>query len=280
MKYILLLFFIFISTILSAQNPVKVLVEKMLKANEQLHSSKFTLYTEERMIDGKIMVTERLVKMKTRPKKIYFYSITPNPGTEILWSEGWNEDKMMVSPKSFPYVTFSMHLNNPIARKDSHHSIVDLGFEYVSGIVEHYVKKYKENFYSYVKITDTVNWNNRSCIVVKVDFADFKYLDYTVQPNEDVMDIAVKKYLNDYSILMANPELDDYKDVKAGQVIKIPNFYCRNIIFFIDRLTWLPLKQEMYDEKGLYERYEMKSFIPNPTFKPEEFTPEYSEYKF
>jgi outer membrane lipoprotein-sorting protein len=44
--------------------------------------------------------------------------------------------------------------------------------------------------------------------------------------------------------------------------------------------TWLPLKQLIYDSKGLYEKYEMKSFMLNPPFSDAEFTPEYKDYKF
>jgi outer membrane lipoprotein-sorting protein len=36
----------------------------------------------------------------------------------------------------------------------------------------------------------------------------------------------------------------------------------------------------IYDEKGLYEKYEFSSFILNPKFDGEEFNPANKKYKF
>ena len=105
-------------------------------------------------------------------------------------------------------------------------------------------------------------------------------MKYTVKKNEKLSDIAKKLYLNDYSIMLLNSAIGDLDDVKEGQVIKIPNFYARKIEFYMDRATGLPLRQLIYDQNGLYEKYEMKSFLLNPVFKPEEFSPEYKEYGF
>ena len=79
---------------------------------------------------------------------------------------------------------------------------------------------------------------------------------------------------------MLNPSIDGFDNVRSGQVIKIPNFYCRMIEFYIDKVSWLPLRQLISDQKGLYEKYEMKSFLLNPVFKTDEFSPEFGEYKF
>jgi outer membrane lipoprotein-sorting protein len=258
----------------------KEIIDKMLHANDDIVSAKFTLHTEERMKDGKFMIADRLVKLKTKPKQVYFYSMRPNPGTEIIWKENSPDGKMIVSPGSFPYVTFSMKPNSALARKDSHHSIKSLGFEYVTKLISHYKNLYDEKFYDYVSVKDTISWDNRSCIVIEFEFNDYKAVNYTVKGKETITEIAQKKNLNDYSILVLNPSIDDLDDVKDGQVIKIPNFYSKKIEFYVDRITWLPLKQTIYDGKGLFEKYEMKSFIKNPSFKADEFSEDYKEYKF
>ena len=199
MKYLGTFFLLFAFHLsLSQPNSVNVIIQRMLKSSEVLRSAKFSLYTEERMKNGKFVVTNRFVKILTKPKEIYFYSVKPNPGTEIIWKEGWNNNKMMISPGSFPFITFSMNPNSSMARKDSHHSIRHLGFD----------------------------------------------------------------------------------NVFAGQSIKIPNFYCRKIELYIARVNWLPLRQLISDQNGLYEKYEMKSFLLNPVFKTGEFSPEFEEYKF
>lgn len=281
MKIFFCISLLFYSLVLSAQNnPIKTILQKMYDAEDKLYSAKFTLYSAERLKDGKMFLSERFIKLKMNPKKIYFYSVKPNPGTEIIWKEGWNENKMLVSPGSFPYVTFSMKPNNSIARKDSHHPITDTGFEYVTSLVKYYQETFGEKFYKYISIADTVMWDNHSCILLIFDFKEYAEVNYKVLRNEDILTIAKKFHLNDYSIMILNPSINDFEDVKVGQIIKIPNFYGRKIEFYVDRKTGLPLKQLIYDQKGLLEKYEMKSFILNPSFKPEEFTPEYKDYRF
>ena len=261
-------------------NPVKEVIQRMLKANDILRSAKFTIYTEERMKDGKVIITNRFVKMQSRPKQIYFYSVKPNSGMEIIWREGWNNNKMLVSPGSFPFVTFSMNPNSRLARKDTHHSIKDLGFDYVSGIVNYYLKVYGDRFYNYITLSDTVQWDNHSCIIATLDFKEYAEINYTIKKNETILDVAEKFHLSEYSIMIMNPSISYFDDVRAGQIIKISNFYNRKIEFYIDRNSWLPLRQFIYDQKGLYEKYEMKSFLLNPVFKSDEFSPENKEYKF
>ncbi len=264
----------------SSADPIGQILQKMYSAEDRLQSAKFTLHSEERLRNGKFAVQEMMIKLKEHPKQIYFYAIKPNPGTEIIWRQGWNKEKMMISPGSFPFITFSMHPGSSLARKDSHHPLTNLGFGYVSDLVKFYSKKFGNRFYEFVSIADTVSWDNHSCIVLKFDFKDYQVLKYTVGKNETISSIAGKLHLNDYSILMLNQSIGDFDDVKEGQVILIPNSYARKIEFYMDRNTGLPLRQLIYDKDGLYEKYEMKSFILNFPFKPEEFSPDYREYSF
>lgn len=281
MKKVLIIIFAFNIIYAHGQpSQVKNVVAKLIGAKKLLQSAKFTMYCEERLIDGTFAKSERLVKLNVSPKQIYFYSVTPLAGTEILWKEGFNEDKMLIGPSGFPYVAFSIKPNSTIARKDSHHPISDMGFEYAINMIEYYVKSYGDELYKQVTIKDTVQWDNRSCIHLIVDYKNYNSLKYTVKQNENITDIARKYYVNDYLILILNPSIDNFDDVKAGQVINVPNFYCKKIEFYIDRSTWLPVKQTIYDQKGVYEKFEFKSLIVNPHFKPEEFTSEYKDYKF
>ncbi len=281
MKYTLLIYFYILSISAYSQiNSEKEIVSRMLNASENLHTAKYSFHTEELLVNGSFEITDRLVKLQAKPKNIYFYSQKPNPGTEIIWKEGWKENKMLVSPGSFPFVTFTMKPTSSLARKNSHHSIVEMGFNYMNSLVVHYQKAYGDKFYDYCSIVDTVQWDGRSCIRFEFDFKDYSVIKYTVRKNENVSSIAKKLFLNDYSILILNHSISDYDDVKEGQVIKIPNSYGKKIEFYIDRFSWLPIRQQIFNSNGLYEKYEIKSLFVNPKFKDEEFTPEYKEYKF
>lgn len=259
---------------------VKRVFENMLSAASSIQTAKFILYTEERLLNGQFAVAERIVKVQSNPLNIYFFEVKPEAGMEVLRKEGWNENKMMISPGGFPYLTFSLKTNSALARKDSHHPIEHIGFDYLVGLMKFYQDKYKNHFYDYASITDTTMWDNRQCIIFKFDFKDYKELNYTMQPGENVTSIAERMYVNDYSLLMLNPFLDGFEEVKNSRPIKVPNFYNRKFIFYIDKNNWLPIKQLIYDETGLYENYEMKSFLFNPVFKKNEFDEKNPGYSF
>jgi outer membrane lipoprotein-sorting protein len=283
MKKIISLIFISFPFLVFSQPatlPIGKILQRMYDAEDNLHSAKFTMHTEERLRDGKFVVQEMFIKLREHPKQIYFNAIKPNGGTEIIWKEGWNKDKMMVSPGSFPFITFSMHPESSLARKDTHQPITNMGFTYVTNLVKWYSKKYGNHFFDYITIKDTVSWDNHSCIILQFDFNDYSLVKYTVGKDENITSIAAKLHLNDYSILVVNPAVDDFNDVKEGDIIMIPNSYARKIEFYMDRTSGLPLRQLIYDGKGLYEIYEMKSFFLNPVFTDAEFSPDYPSYGF
>jgi outer membrane lipoprotein-sorting protein len=81
-------------------------------------------------------------------------------------------------------------------------------------------------------------------------------------------------------IMEINEDVDDYNDVSAGQIIKIPNAYARKTLLCIEKKTNLPLLQAMYDEKGLFAQYEFYNVQVNPSITEAEFTRDYKDYDF
>jgi hypothetical protein len=281
MRFILLQCCLFISFASIAQKNVeRELVKKMLLSCTALKSAKFTLKSAERLVNGNFSYSELIVKLETVPRKVYLYCVNPNAGTEVLWKQGWIGEKLYISPTGFPYVNIRLSPYSSLVRKDSHHTVYEIGFDYVSEMIQYYQKAYGEKFYTYINIIDTVQWDNHTCYQLSFDFTDFSTYEYTVKTGETITSIATRLHLNDYSLLLYNSSVSDYDEIEQGQVIKVPNFYNRRVDFFIDAITFLPLRQEIYDAKGLYEKYEMKSFLHNPKFNAEEFSTEYAEYKF
>jgi hypothetical protein len=82
-------------------------------------------------------------------------------------------------------------------------------------------------------------------------------------------------------ILEKNPKFKDYFDLlKKGQVIKIPTWYCKSVVMFVDKQYFLPISLKIIDDKGLFEEYNYHNLIVNPNFQEGEFTKEYKDYKF
>lgn len=261
------------------QNRARPIVNASIAAMKACTSAFGRINRSER-INGEMVKGDLIFKMQTNPYKVYIYNVLPDEGAEVLFSKGWNNDKVYIHPNKFPYVNVSFDPHSSMLLKDRHHSIFDVGFVYTLRVVEHVMEKYSEDFDKYVTWEKEVVWEGKTCDVITINYPDYTFEDYTVQAGENVIDIDQKLRVPAYKILELNPDVKDFFDIKEGQVIKVPNVYAQKVVFFIDRVDHLPVVQIVYDEKGLFERYEYVKVDYNRPFKPEEFRPEWEEYNF
>ena len=166
-----------------------------------------------------------------------------------------------------------------LLRKDQHHSVKQLGFEYTGDLLNHVYNKYKSKINDYVSINGEVTYDGRKCWNVTLTNKEYKIENYTVLAGEDIIKIARKLRLDEYSLLELN-DIKDFDNVKAGQTIKVMNSLCKKIEMYIDQENYLPLYQKLFDGEGLMATYEYTNLKINPTFKAEEFTEDYSGYDF
>lgn len=278
MRTLLLLFLPFM---LHAQvDREKKALDQMMTACEKLKSASFILETTERIKNGTVEKGEMFVKLQHVPLQMYLNIYKPDAGVEILFRKDEWKNELLVNPNGFPYVNVKLDMNNSKVRKNAHHSVADIGFDYLMNMIRHYKSAFGDKIYDYLSITDTITFEGRSCMKMVFDYPEFGYKDYVVKENEDVVDIAAKNFVHEYMIVTANKNVDDIHDVDEGDHIRIPNMFARKIIFYVDLQSHLPLVQENYDENGFFEKYEYKSFVLNPIFTPEEFTSEYKDYGF
>ena len=278
--FLTLLFILLTHVVFGADRPEAVLVKKMISACENVKSARFTMLQTERLPSGKFSISEVLAKVQYNPKKVYLYMVKPNAGAEALWINDRPDAKVLISPGGFPYVNIRFNTHSSLLREDGHHTIEEIGFEQIAAMIRYYSGKMGDGFYKYLSIDDTLTWDNHTCIQITYDYKEYALTNYTVQKGETITSIAAKYFLNDYAVLMANPSVKNYESVKAGQIIKLPNFYCRRLTFLIDKTSFLPIKQTIFDTKGFFEQYEIKSLILNPAFVPDEFSEGYKDYKF
>ena len=109
---------------------------------------------------------------------------------------------------------------------------------------------------------------------------NFRYLKYTVQPGENISDIANRLHVNAYAILEINDVCSDYEDVDPGQVIVVPSNYAYKMVLQIDKNTMLPVTIKIFDDNGLFEEYVYNNFELNPDFAANEFEADFLEYSF
>lgn len=254
----------------------KEIITKMLQSIEDVHRFKYSLKITERGKKG-MNYYESSVKLNRHPRKIYLYI----KGIELLWLDGWNNNKAYVKPNSFPFVNLSLDPLGSLMRQDQHHTLHQMGFDYFGDIVGYIAKKVGNNFDSYFKQESVERYNNRPCYKIVINNKDFGYETYTVGVNESITSIARKLRVSEYMILEINPKLNDYFDIlKKGQVLKVPNAYAKDVTLYIDQLYFLPVGVKVLDDKGLFEQYDYFFLQVNPKIDDAEFTKTYKDYKF
>jgi len=257
----------------------RAVIDEMLTSIDRIKTLKYKIKQFER-IEGEMIIADQDIKLSVSPFKVYAYVNLPDEGAEFIWVEGKNDGDALVNPNGFPYINLNLDPYGKILRKNQHHTIFELGFDYMAQIMRAALARTDDNFDNYCEYKGTIKWNNIDCHKIVIEYDEFKYVPYVVGEGETVLSIARKLGLSEYMIVEINPAVDNYDDVKAGQQIKVPNAYAKKTILYIDKRNNLPIVQKMYDEKGLYEIFEFHNLQVNPLILEEEFTKDYKGYDF
>lgn len=217
-------------------------------------------------------------KINIKPRKLYF--INREKKLEILFNEGENNDKAVVKPHVFPYVTMSLSPTGNLMRKNQHYTINELGFEFIGRSVALAFSKQMDNFAKCVTYYGKHDKNGYRCHLFVYETRNFPYTDYVVKERETVTSIALRLNLNDYMIRYKNGLINEFDYLKPGTKLKLPLYYCKKVVLFIDEKKLLPVSISVFDENGLLESYDFSNIIVNQLFDPKEFTKEYKDYHF
>jgi len=263
MKILYLLLLSLLSLTLQAQSTAPDPKEVLLQMIRQINHTKSLSYTfkkKERVHNG-FATAEQDIQLLTQPMKAHIYIHKPNKGTVAIWSPAENNGDVQVTPGWLPFLTVNLSPQSAEIRKNNHHSIHKLGFEFLATIINHSLNKQT----TAIQYEGSYLVNNRACHKVIIDFKDYQYRSYTIKPNENLVQIADKFRINEFMILLNNPHIKGFHEVKEGQVIVIPSEYAKRTELYIDKENLLPIVQRMYDEKGLFEQYEFINLQYNPS---------------
>jgi outer membrane lipoprotein-sorting protein len=253
----------------------KEFVNSIFQAIHNVKTLRYNLKCTER-VNGKLQHTESSVKLQVAPRKLYLHI----KGIEVLWIDGENKNEALVNPGSFPYVNLNLDPEGVIMRKDQHHTIHEMGYHYLESILMEGYRKVGDKLDKYFTIVGEDNHNGRDCYQLSITSPEFTWTTYTVKKGETMISIARKLFVSEYMILENNPKLGNFRDVKAGQIIKVPTTYAKLTLLMIDKETLLPISNKVFDDKGLFEMYEYFDVKVNTPIAPEEFTRNYKDYKF
>ncbi len=251
----------------------------MMTAMQQVKTASFVIDLHER-IHGEMRHDRFIVKLHVNPYKVYVFSITPNPGAEALFLEGHHNGKAIINPNIPLIPTLLLSPYHPLLRRNHQYTILQFGFQYVYEVCRGYQEKLGADFFRYLYHAEDVTFGKIACYQIILQPDTFKWFPYTVKKGENLVSIARKLLVNDHMILVNNPKLKNYDDVREGQVIRVPSAFGKKIIFYVDQLTFLPIVQIVYDDKGLYSRIEITSLVVNPDFTENDFSRHNKNYGF
>jgi outer membrane lipoprotein-sorting protein len=262
----------------NAQNPDPVdILKQTVAKNNDIKTLRYHAIMNER-IGSKMVLKDSYFKINSSPLKIYVSQSFLGIKLDALYVSGWNKNQLLVATVGFPWVQLSLDPYGKTVRDNHHHTIFEAGFNYFSNIIDQILKNYLDEVT--IQYQGTNNIYGNECYKIKIEVNNYKIITYTVKNGETLTSIAKQRLINDYKILDLNPDIDNYTDVKPGQVIKIPNLYAKTLILSINKSTMLPSQIELYDEKGLYATYGYKDVIINKPFDSDEFSPTYKGYHF
>ncbi len=233
---------------------VGAVIEKTLDSVQATKVLSFTFTRFER-INGIMATSSSAIKLETKPFKLYLKTLGAEGGKEVVYGAE-KHNKAAVNPNSFPYITIYLDPYSSLLRENQHHTIFEIGFTYFARIMAAYSLKIANKHKEFCTIDGNVEWGGRKCISVTCNYPSFAYVKYTAKKDETLTTIANRLLLSDYMMLEKNSEnVSYYDDVDEDEEILIPNSYCKKITFYVDKENYLPIRQMIYDDKGLFEEY-------------------------
>ena len=255
------------------------LARTMFAETKKINSMKFTMKKIER-IEDEMIVQVNDVKLSLNPYQIYSVQQSPNDGLEILYCEGEFENKAWINPNGFPWLSLRLDPLGSIMRNDQHHTLLNSGYTFVISILEHLFNKYGEETRTMVKKLQPVNYNGQECLGIEFNNPYYKYVNHTVKKGETLLSIADSLKISEYAVMTRNKGIDDYDDVKVGQVINIPSDYSPKMVIYLDSHKLIPMMMKIYDDKGVFEMYEYSDVELNHEFKSDDFSIDNESYDF
>lgn len=261
-----------------AQLDARTLVNKMYAAVDNAKKYSFTMYSKERFGDDYVE-KKMLFHIQESPKKVYMKDL--DEGVELLYVTGWNDGKAFINPNGFPWVNVSLKITDGRVTKESHHLVTSAGISFTVQLMrtmEERIKANGQRFEDFFTYRGETTWNGKSYYQLALVNKDYKYISHTVDRDEDLDKMCGRLCVPSFSVMAKN--MITRGPVSKGKVLSVPNAFAKEVLIFVDKQSFLPSIQAVYDDKGLFEYYEFRDLNTNPSFQSNEFTTDCSSYGF
>lgn len=253
----------------------KEIIGQMLDSISAIKTQRYRVKATER-VDGHLLFAESRIKINTSPRKIYF--LNPSKNIEVLWVQG--SANALVHAGSMPMMNFNLDPYGSLMRKDQHHTIFDLGFQYVGTVIANTIIKAPKDFDKHFLFAGSITYENRDCYQIVINYPEYKYIEYVTGKGETVTSIAQKLNTSDFKIRHINDLSSYFGTIREGKTLKIPVPYANKAIVYIDKKTSLPMSVKIFDEEGLFESYDFSEPVINKPFAADEFLKTFKDYRY
>jgi outer membrane lipoprotein-sorting protein len=235
----------------------------------------------ERMRDGKVIVEEARVKLRT-PNTVYIGALKPHAGQEVIYDPKRDRRKLVVHPGTFPDVTVRLDIYGGTATKGQHHPVSHSGFDYTLRTIRSSVKAAKASpADERLEYRGPGKVNGRAVEIIALHAGTRGPRKAMAKDDESLFAFAERQGADPYLILVANPEIDALDDDLEEREYVVPAYYGKTTELKLDAELGLPLEQTIWDAAGnVYERYEFFEMVMNPPLTDADFDPENPAYKF
>ncbi len=241
---------LFLPAVIFAQDPIDLL-KKFSSSVDKNTCLQYVQKSQER-ISKKGMVDQYLeLQVKEGPNKIVNANVT-KPKSAKLWYEK-NARNGNVKTNKLGLILHPLHSQ---LMADSQHPITNAGFMVTRSIIYRtYKERANDPAMSYA-VNGSVNFDGKDCYKITIEDAGFNTSkSYTAKEGENLVDIGKKLNVSHQRIKELN-NLKSYKDVEAGEKLKVPSSYFKKVITYLDKSTFLPLKITVYDDLGMLATYD------------------------
>lgn len=251
------------------------LMSQLTTAIQNLKSLRCSADASER-IGGKYIKDHSQMKLTFNPLRVYLKN---GKGVEVLYVTGQNNGDAWVNPNAFPYVTLSLAPEGSLMRKGQHHTVLQAGFGTIADLLEGSASRSDKSFNHSFRYAGDTTVQGRPHYILRSDYPQFRYVAYKAGKNETPATVAAHFGCGEYRILERN-KLDVGDKLTEGQVLQVPNSYGRRTLVVVDPKTFLPSVVAVYDDRGLFEKYDFSNVVANQPIPPAEFTKGYQGYHF
>lgn len=274
-----LLFFASLLTSSTQAQTARSLMNQMYRAIDSYETIFFDMKSKERIKDS-YEIRSMHFRVKNNPYKVYMRDL--NSGVEVLYRQGWNDNEAYINPNGFPWTNVSLDPYGSRMRSRQHHTIVSSGFAYTRKLFQRIEKQLQaegQDFNRFFSYKGLGTWNGKKCHKIYIEYPDYTYTSYTVKRTRNIGELCEELLLPEYKVREIN-RLGTSSRVRAGKTLRIPTAYAKKVIFYLDPNNYLPVLQFIYDDKGLYEKYEYTRIKTQPKVARQEWTTDCASYKF